>query len=316
MFIKFILIDPLCKAAAVAKVYSSMEQGGAAAAAVQGSRGSRRRSSSKRSTVRLSLRERLVTWANVLAGSQLAVQRPAAAAAAGNEQQQEQRQLLQNMSLFRREQLKHQLQLQQPFLANNTSFKNVGEAAAAAAAAVEAQLLLADDGGLQHGVDGLTPGAVTLVLPQCNSLIHIAAAGAVVTAAAGVVSGVCGLAGAELLGQTLLDFRVHPQVSTATSVLLVCAGSIAASLAFAVQGRLNISYALLFACVSVAGVCAGVWLIGGLVRKSCRSSFLMLLLAGLTGAAAFFTAVFGAQGFAHDLAEGEGLGFRALCSYV
>jgi hypothetical protein len=314
VFIKLILIDPLCKAAAAAKVYSCMERGEAAAAA--GDQRSCRRgsssSSSKRNTVQLSLWERLVTWANVLAGSQMAVQRPAAAA--GGDEQQEQRQVLKHMSLFRREQLKQQLQLQQPFLDHNTSFNNIGEAAAAAAAAAasaaEAQSLLANDGV------SVTPGAVTLVPPQHNSLVHIAAAGAVVAAAAGVVSGVCGLAGAALLAQTLLDFRVHPQVATATSVLLVCAGSCASSLAFAVQGRLNVSYALLFACVSIAGVCAGVWLIGSAVRKSCRPSRVMLLLAALTGVAAVCTAVFGAQGFAHDLAEGENLGFRALCSYV
>jgi hypothetical protein len=332
LFIKFILVDPLCKVAAAAaaaataaaRAYSSMEQGEAAAAAPppaaaaeQGCQRQHSSSSSRRLRLgRYQLWERLVGWTNVLAGSQLAVNRPAAAAD-GEQQQQQQPQLCHNMSLFRREQLKQQLQLQQPFLGHNMSFKNVGEAAAAAAvaaaAAAEAQSLLGDP--LQAG--GLNPDAgITLVPPQHNSLAHIAAAGAVVAAAAGIVSGVCGLAGAALLIPALLDFRVHPQVSTATSVLLVCAGSCTASLAFAVQGRLNLSYALVFAVVSVAGVCAGIGIVGGAVRKTCRQSVVMLLLAGFTGLAAFFSAVYGVQGFAHDLAEGEGLGFRALCLYV
>lgn len=160
-------------------------------------------------------------------------------------------------------------------------------------------------------------GSPTAAGQQQANFLYVAAAAAPVAAAAGIASGVCGVAGGALLTPILLDFRIHPQVAAATSLLLVFMSSSGAVLSYVMQGRLVLDYAMLFFAVAVLGACVGVTLVGALVRPlHCPASVVILTLAGLVGLACVSSAVYGVREFVHDYTEGEGLGFRALCSYT
>jgi uncharacterized membrane protein YfcA len=146
-----------------------------------------------------------------------------------------------------------------------------------------------------------------------NALVTIAAAAAVVSVAAGVLSAVTGVASSALFVPILLDFRINTQVAMASSVVLVFLSSTAASLSFILQGRLIGSYAVLFGLVGLCGGCVGVSVVGSLLRLARRPSVVMLLIASALGVACVSCFVSGAWGFAHAWEEGSGLGFRAVC---
>jgi len=212
------------------------------------------------------------------------------------------------MSLYKQERLR--LAQQAPWLLPTAddaqdAFKDrAAEAARRRAAAAAGGPLEDVDDALGSGCDD-DAGA-----PQ--SLVHVAAAAVAVAGAAGITAGGCGVTGETLLTPVLLDFGVHPQAAAATVVLLVFMSSTSAMLTFIMQGRLIVSYALLFSGVAVIGAGLGGPLLMLVLRRcKARLSVLLMVLAapeGLGGAALCVVELLRATS-AH-----EGLGFRALCS--
>lgn len=81
----------------------------------------------------------------------------------------------------------------------------------------------------------------------------------------------------------MLELGVHPQVSSATSGLMVLFSASLAALSFAAAGRLNTPHAAVFAAVCLAAAFCGVLLVSRAVRRSGRASIVVALLACIMG---------------------------------
>lgn len=77
--------------------------------------------------------------------------------------------------------------------------------------------------------------------------------------------------------------HVHPQVSSATSGVMVLFSASVAAVSFAAAGRLNLQYAAAFGAACFAAAFMGVLVVGGLVRRSGRASIIVLILASMIG---------------------------------
>ncbi len=85
-----------------------------------------------------------------------------------------------------------------------------------------------------------------------------------------------------------------------------------ALLQFALLGRLNAHYSLVFGAASAAASLAGVHLVSGLVRRSGRPSVVVLALAGVMAAGCATVAVFGVAAAMEDVRAGR-TGFSGVC---
>lgn len=95
---------------------------------------------------------------------------------------------------------------------------------------------------------------------------------------AGVLSGMLGVGGGLILGPMLLDFGVHPFVSTATSNYLVMLISLSTTSQYYLQGQLNLNYGIFCTMFSVIGSFLGTLIIFRLVQKTKKNSILIFLL--------------------------------------
>lgn len=109
-------------------------------------------------------------------------------------------------------------------------------------------------------------------------------------------------------------FTLALQVATATAAVLVFISSNMATLTFIMEGRLITSYAAVFAAVAVLGSVCGLTVVGAVVRRTGRTSFIVLLLAGLMGLGGLLAATFGAVGVVDDVRHHAGLGFKSICA--
>ena len=115
------------------------------------------------------------------------------------------------------------------------------------------------------------------------------------------------------MGPLLLTLHVHPLAMAATSTLMILFSSSAATLSFAVNGNMNVQYALIYATCNFMASLAGVSVIGRFVRKTGKSAVIVLLLACLMAAGASVAAVFGGRQSLQDFQTGTGLTFSSMC---
>ena len=102
-----------------------------------------------------------------------------------------------------------------------------------------------------------------------------------------------GLGGGAVVGPVLLSLNVRPEVSTATSSVMVFFTSSVAVINFGLAGRLNWSYTFVMVCFSLVGAATGVVGLKRLVAKTGRPSLLVMTLAGILGIAAVLVPLYG-----------------------
>ncbi|GAQ85440.1 hypothetical protein KFL_002350150 [Klebsormidium nitens] len=135
-----------------------------------------------------------------------------------------------------------------------------------------------------------------------------------VIATAGVGAGLLGVGGAIFFNPWLLHLGVHPQVTVSTAVLMILFSSSAIALSLSFHNLLNHSYALVFAPIAFVASTIGVTVVGRFVRKSGRSSIIVIILTVLVAAGTGTTAVFGGLRSYEQMRRGRGLDFHPLCS--
>lgn len=131
-------------------------------------------------------------------------------------------------------------------------------------------------------------------------------------AVAGVVAGVLGIGGGMIMAPMLLESGVHPVSTSATSNILVFMCSSSATLAFFLDGRVNVQYSEVYCAVCGAASLTGLTVMGRLVARSGRPSIVVLLLAFIMGAGALCSGVFGYIEAWHQAQDGTG-GFKSIC---
>eukprot|EP01025_Chloroclados_australasicus_P003060 TRINITY_DN10705_c0_g3_i5.p1 TRINITY_DN10705_c0_g3~~TRINITY_DN10705_c0_g3_i5.p1 ORF type:complete len:587 (+),score=69.70 TRINITY_DN10705_c0_g3_i5:168-1928(+) len=130
---------------------------------------------------------------------------------------------------------------------------------------------------------------------------------------AGVIGGLMGLGGGMIIGPFLLELGVLPQVSAATSAVVVLFSSSSAVFQFIIDGNLNQAYAIVFGLTSLAASFCGIFVVSRLVKKLGRPSIIVLILACVIGLGAVLTGAFGVTDAVKDLEDGEYMGFNSLC---
>ncbi|GFH15110.1 uncharacterized protein HaLaN_11277 [Haematococcus lacustris] len=98
------------------------------------------------------------------------------------------------------------------------------------------------------------------------------AAAMAMTCIAGIVGGLLGLGGGMVVTPLLLHLRVHPQVTSATSSLMVLLSSSGALFSYTVLQRVNPHYALAYGAASMLASALGMVVLGGLLPTTPCSS--------------------------------------------
>jgi uncharacterized membrane protein YfcA len=134
-----------------------------------------------------------------------------------------------------------------------------------------------------------------------------------ITVGAGVLAGLIGMGGGFLLGPLLLSLSVHPQVSSATSALMVLFSSSSAAIAFAVDGRLDLTLAAVFGSVTCVFGFLGCTTLAKVVKKH-GASVVVFLLAFVMILGLVATVTFGGRKVWHDISvSGKLPGFQPFC---
>ncbi len=95
-----------------------------------------------------------------------------------------------------------------------------------------------------------------------------------------------------------------PQVTQATASAMVLFSSSSAAASFALEGRLNTSYAVAFGAACALAAFAGVGLVGEAVRRSGRASLVVMLLTGIVGAGCVLTVLYSGTDAVAELLSG------------
>lgn len=134
----------------------------------------------------------------------------------------------------------------------------------------------------------------------------------------GLVSGLCGnmlLVGSGLIfGPVLLAFKIHPQVSSATSLFLVLFGTLAGAVQYWLDGVLNLAYSAFLDIVAVFAGVLGTTVVAWAVQRYQRTSIIILLLAGVAFVSLVVTPVYDGVEMWSSIANGTFNGsFHSFC---
>ncbi|MEW5302944.1 MAG: hypothetical protein WDW36_005681 [Sanguina aurantia] len=135
---------------------------------------------------------------------------------------------------------------------------------------------------------------------------------AVVTFMAGLTGGMLGLGGGMMMGPLLLEMGLIPQVTSATSTVMVLLSSSAALSEFAILRLVNLTYALVFGGAGMVSTVLGVALSSYLLARLNRPSILVIFLSGVMLLSTGLVCVFGLMSAVTEL-QGHQNSFQGLC---
>lgn len=130
----------------------------------------------------------------------------------------------------------------------------------------------------------------------------------------GVIAGMVGLGGGVLIAPLMLELRVHPQSSAATSTLIVLFSSIIATVTFALYGRINLSYFAVYGPICLVSGMVGTFVLSGMIRKWRMASLVTFMLAGMVVVSAGLVAGFGGRQAVVAVAEGGKVEAADFCT--
>ncbi len=103
------------------------------------------------------------------------------------------------------------------------------------------------------------------------------------------------------------------QVVASTAVLMILFSSSTISLSYLFNGMLNTHYAVVFAPICFAASLVGVTVVGRLVKRTGRSSILIIILTFLIATGTVLSAFFGGSKAIDDIRHHRNVGFRPFC---
>ena len=130
---------------------------------------------------------------------------------------------------------------------------------------------------------------------------------------AGVVGGMFGLGGGLVIVPTLLHLGCTPQVSSATSNVIVLISSSNAVIAYAIYGTINWQYAGIYGSISCVFGAIGVYWVSRIVKRTGKTFYVVAILAGLVIASIAVTIAFAGRSAVEDLIEGQNIGTNSIC---
>mmetsp|Transcript_26995 Transcript_26995/g.76077 ORF Transcript_26995/g.76077 Transcript_26995/m.76077 type:complete len:523 (-) Transcript_26995:604-2172(-) len=173
----------------------------------------------------------------------------------------------------------------------HVSRKNSPRAAAGDESGLQASLIREDftplfethsSGGLEEGIDWSEGNLI-----KCT----------VVMAMAGVTAGFMGIGGGMIMSPLLLTLNVHPQVTAATSSMMVLFSSSAAFVQLALEGMIDPWSALSFGTLAMVASATGVLLVRRFIQRYGTTSVIVLVLGAFIAIAAVVIMVSGIMEF-------------------
>lgn len=117
-----------------------------------------------------------------------------------------------------------------------------------------------------------------------------------------------------IMGPILLRLGILPQVQSATTATTLFVLSTSTCITFLVAGTAPLDYSLWLAFATGFGAVIGKTVIGWLVKRYQRPSYLMFLLAGVIGTSVVVMFITGLIDVINDFEQKEDMLFRGLCS--
>jgi len=130
---------------------------------------------------------------------------------------------------------------------------------------------------------------------------------------AGWSSAMLGVGGGTMKAPLMLEMGMIPQIVTATSSFMVLSTSASSAVQYMVLGRLPWDYASFYFVVGLLASFFGHMVIEWAVKKSGRSSIIVLILASVIVASALCMVVMGTAEIIDDLQRGVYMGFNWPC---
>lgn len=124
-----------------------------------------------------------------------------------------------------------------------------------------------------------------------------------------IAAGMLGVGGGMILGPIFLELGIVPQVSSATSTVMVMFMSSANMGQFIVLGMLDMEYAMFYGAVGIIGAIVGTGAAKKLIEMSGRASFIIFFLAAILLGSGVLMVVTGSM----QLMKTGLTGFRPVC---
>merc|ERR1719399_1857763 len=130
--------------------------------------------------------------------------------------------------------------------------------------------------------------------------------------AAGFMGGFLGIGGGIIMSPMLLELGVLPEVNQATTALFVFLSSSLATVQFVVLGKTMPEFVLWFTSCVVLATFLGQTLIDFLLRRTGRSSVIVLSIAGIIAGSLVMMTIVGTVDVVSDLYHGAYMGFQFM----
>ncbi|OQS04047.1 hypothetical protein THRCLA_03676 [Thraustotheca clavata] len=134
---------------------------------------------------------------------------------------------------------------------------------------------------------------------------------------AGIAAGLLGIGGGMVKGPVMLENGILPVVQTSSASFMILFTSSATTLQFAIAGMFpgqkQYDYVFWYILVGFCGGLFGQKVVGFLLKKYNRTSFLVYILAFTIGLSALCMGYIGFQTTKHDIEQGIDLGFSNIC---
>lgn len=136
-----------------------------------------------------------------------------------------------------------------------------------------------------------------------------------VATVAGVLGGMLGLGGGIVMAPFLVELNLHPEVIQASTALFVFISSSLASLQFAINNQIMPEYVAWYGATAVVATLLGQTIVNAWIRRSGRSSIIVMCIACVLLVSAVMMTYLGISGTIADIDRGAymGLDFYSLC---
>ncbi|KAJ7538548.1 hypothetical protein O6H91_11G053900 [Diphasiastrum complanatum] len=130
---------------------------------------------------------------------------------------------------------------------------------------------------------------------------------------AGILGGMLGIGGGMIINPILLEIGMLPQVTAATSALLVFFSSSLSVVQFWLMGRIPIEHAIIFAILCFVFSGLGLLTLQRVITRYGRASLIVFCLSFVMGLSAILMGFFGSLDVWGQYSRGEYMGFHTPC---
>ena len=120
----------------------------------------------------------------------------------------------------------------------------------------------------------------------------------------GLASALVGLGGGTFFNPLLLSYGISPIVASATGMYMVMFSNLSSCLLYAFSGHLDIIHAVWLGFFSIIGSIIGIKVINTLIKRTGKTYYIAVILAGVIVFSAIVIPIFGVLNTLNDIEKG------------